>query len=133
MKTHRIICAFHLVFLIGCTAGKGGDCDNTSATGYRTIESNGVEREYILHTPDSYDSNNGEAVPLVLNFHGNGGCASFFQSDESGLDAVANSNSFLIAYPQGVARAKGLISLVGELGCRCLANVVNLRTESSAA
>ena len=36
-----------------------------------TIIYDGLIREYVLYVPEAYDSSS--AVPLMLNFHGNGG------------------------------------------------------------
>ena len=102
-----------LAFTVGCEGegegekGEGGDetCNNAEATGYRTIVEGDATREYIVRTPDSYDGST--ALPLVLNFHGNGGCAEQFESVESNLTETANSNNFIVAYPQGNVRAKG--------------------------
>ena len=95
-----------LIYAAGCNmAGKSSVCENTTADGYRTLTHNGVEREYILYTPTGYDGS--EARPLIINFHGNGGCASDFQAYEADLSNEAEANNFLVAYPQGVVRAKG--------------------------
>jgi len=68
-----------------------------------------VTREYILHVPATYDGNT--PTPLVINFHGFGGCASYFSMEIgdglSDLNSLADSDNFLVAYPQGVVRAKG--------------------------
>lgn len=87
--------------------GYGTDCDLSSSAGYATVEDNGATREYLLHVPPSYDANGDSAVPLVINYHGNGGCADAFMNDEAQLSGVADANTVIIAYPQGVARSKG--------------------------
>ena len=103
--------ALHLILAAGCAQGtkdESGSCDNATAEGYQTLEHNGVTREYILQVPSSYSSDT--AVPLVINFHGNGGCASqydLYESENMDLSAVANAENFIVAYPQGVIRAKG--------------------------
>ena len=93
--------------------GKDGyseGCENASSEGYRSFTVNGVTREYILHIPEGYDAE-GAAVPLVINFHGNAGCASLYSRD--GADGSADMRDeadrygFILAYPQGVVRAKG--------------------------
>jgi polyhydroxybutyrate depolymerase len=57
----------------------------------------GTARQYILHVPPSYS---GKPMPLVLNMHG------FLSNDSqqeawSEMDAVADSEGFLVAYPDG--------------------------------
>lgn len=57
-----------------------------------------MTREYIVYVPASYD---GVAdVPLFINFHGNGGSASYFQS-ETAMTGLADEENFLLVYPQG--------------------------------
>lgn len=96
----------------GC-GGDGGEgtCDNASAEGYHTITDGDVTREYIVQLPAGYDAT--VEYPLVISFHGNGGCAEMFSSGsdfgdgDSDLSSQADANGFIVAYPQGVARAKG--------------------------
>ena len=103
--------ALHSFSCAGHKAGGDYACDNTSAEGYHTITDGDVTREYILHLPSNYDAT--VEYPLVLSFHGNGGCAEMFSSGsdfgdgDSDLSSQADANGFIVAYPQGVARAKG--------------------------
>lgn len=60
---------------------------------------NGQEREYLLYVPTAYDGS--EAWPLVLNFHG------YLSKPEkqmafTGMNAVADTAHFLVAYPRGL-------------------------------
>lgn len=83
-------------------------CQNSNHDAYRTLDRDAETREYILHIPASYDDNT--ATPLVLNFHGFGGCAADFAADVGealNLNALADSENFIVAYPQGVIRTKG--------------------------
>ena len=66
-----------------------------------------VTREYLLDVPESYDST-GSALPLVLNFHGSGGCPDDYRETESDFRTLANTHNFLLVYPQGVLDAEGL-------------------------
>ena len=54
------------------TKDKGSDKTNTEFTNMNadTIIYDGLIREYVLYVPEAYDSSS--AVPLMLNFHGNG-------------------------------------------------------------
>jgi len=81
--------------------GKGSDYNSDECylnTNAQTIVHDGIEREYILYVPNSYDGTS--AVPLLLNFHGFGGSASQFINDAD-MRAEAEANSFILVYPQG--------------------------------
>ncbi|MGB6150371.1 MAG: PHB depolymerase family esterase [Pricia sp.] len=58
---------------------------------------NGVQREYLLHIPDSLPKN----APLVFLLHGSGGKAVNFQGWLA-MDPIADTEGFAVAYPQGV-------------------------------
>jgi polyhydroxybutyrate depolymerase len=62
------------------------------------IVSGGVEREYILHVPRSYDAKT--PVPLIISMHGAGGWAAQ-QRDLSGWNRLADENGFIVVYPSG--------------------------------
>ena len=85
----------------GCGDWGSAPCDNAAAAGYTTLEHGGVTREYVLYVPDSYASDT--PLPLVISFHGNGGCATEFNDD---LSSTAEANGFIVAYPRGVVRGK---------------------------
>ena len=81
--------------------GKGDDYNSDECylnTNAQTIVHDGIEREYILYVPNSYDGTS--AVPLLLNFHGFGGSGSEFINDAD-MRAEAEANSFILVYPQG--------------------------------
>lgn len=86
---------------------KSEECDNSSVEGYRTINVGEETREMILYVPSSYDENN--ASPLVINFHGFGDAACA-HADLIGnfydFNTIAEDNTILVAYPQGVVRSK---------------------------
>jgi polyhydroxybutyrate depolymerase len=86
-------------------------CDNASVDGYQTITEGDITREYILQLPAGYGDDAAVDYPLVINFHGNAGCAGEFSTGSydgaSDLSSQADANSFIVAYPQGVARVKG--------------------------
>ena len=102
-----------------CVDGKweGGDGEvkeedleckgNSSADGYQTLKVGDSSREYLLFVPDSYDENT--SYPLVLSFHGFGGCAYNFVEEvggKEGLNSVANAENFIVAYPQAIVSTK---------------------------
>ena len=88
------------VLLWGCNARTSTDdfCAQSTADGYRNIVQDTTTREYLLSVPDTYNPS-GPAVPLVLNFHGSGGCADDYRDAESDLSMQANNDHFLLAYP----------------------------------
>lgn len=63
------------------------------------IEVRGVERNYLLHLPASYDS--GKAVPLVLVFHGGRGSGKR-AAQLTGFNELADRKGFIVAYPDGL-------------------------------
>jgi polyhydroxybutyrate depolymerase len=87
-----LVCAMG-VFLSAAVCGQPASGQST-----RTIQSGGGERSYLLHVPAGYA---GEAISLVLNFHGSGG-APGNQLATSGFDALADAEGFAVAFPAGV-------------------------------
>ena len=77
------------VFTVGC----GG-----SSVPLETLEHDGVNREYFLHVPASYTD--GTEIPLLFNFHGFGG-TSGSQLDWSDFRSLADTEGFVLVYPQG--------------------------------
>lgn len=62
------------------------------------FESGDTVRSAVVHVPAVYD---GTAwLPLVLAFHGSGGSGEGMQAT-TGLDAIADSLAFIVAYPDG--------------------------------
>ena len=77
----------------------GYDKDGNSYDGpIETITHNGLERKYIIYTPQGYDGNS--KLPLLLNFHGFGGQAGDYMS-YSNMRSTADSENFILVYPQG--------------------------------
>ena len=64
----------------------------------QSIVHDGVNREYVLYIPDSYDGTS--SVPLMLNFHGFGGSASDYMQ-EADMRSLAEVDTFILVYPQG--------------------------------
>ena len=101
----KILLSFTLLILVISSCknddGKGSDYNSDECylnTNVQTIVHDGIEREYILYVPNSYDGTS--VVPLLLNFHGFGGSASEFINDAD-MRAEAEANSFILVYPQG--------------------------------
>ncbi len=64
-----------------------------------TLEHDGTMRTYLLHAPPSYDV--AEPMPLVIALHPYPGTG-HDMSEMIGLDAVADREGFLAAYPDGI-------------------------------
>lgn len=64
----------------------------------RTLEHNGLTREYRLSVPAGYDGT--EPVPLVLNLHGFGG-SGVGHDAATGIPAATGDRGWLVVSPQG--------------------------------
>lgn len=62
----------------------------------------GLEREYRIFLPEDYEE--GQSLPLVLNFHGFTSSA-VEQQFYSGMDQVADTANFIVVYPEGIGAA----------------------------
>jgi len=92
-----------LTLFISCSNDEfekdGYDKDGNSYDGpIEAITHNGLERKYIIYTPQGYDGNS--KLPLLLNFHGFGGQAGDYMS-YSNMRSTADSENFILVYPQG--------------------------------
>ena len=100
---NTFILLFLISILFGCNKNdskiwddKGGSQEqNLNA---QVIVHDGETREYVLHIPDSYDGTT--EVPLMFNFHGNGGNASEYMT-YADMRSLAESETFILVYPQG--------------------------------
>ena len=89
---------FMIVFVInigGCRKVSNSQMNDE----VNTISVDGVDREFILYIPSTYDST--DAVPLMLNFHGWTMSASD-QMNLSDMRTLSDSENFILVYPQGV-------------------------------
>ncbi len=84
--------------LNGCGQRREAD---TGTVQERSVRSGGRTRTYLVHVPESYDGS--RPYPLVVGFHGHGGQGAN-QRKMSGMDAVADREGFIVAYPDGVDR-----------------------------
>jgi len=88
----------------GATAGaphtSSGGCGGVPSPGTSTLSLaiGGRQRTVIVHVPSG--AVRGRALPLVLNMHGSGSNA-LEQEGLTDMDAVADADSFIVAYPQG--------------------------------
>jgi len=62
------------------------------------FESGDTVRGAVVHVPPAYDGTS--RLPLLLAFHGAGGRGDEMRA-ETGLDAIADSLGFIVAYPDG--------------------------------
>jgi polyhydroxybutyrate depolymerase len=82
-----------------------------------TLDVGGLEREYRLHVPATYDP--GVPTPLVLAIHGYGGTAERLENQYTSFSRHADANGYLVAYPQATGfRAGGsLVTSWNDLSC----------------
>jgi len=101
IKTKKSI-LFFVMLSISFVSCKKDDNNNVedcyTNTNSLSLVHYGINREYILYVPNSYDGTS--AVPLMLNFHGFGGNASDYMQDAD-MRSLAESETFLLVYPQG--------------------------------
>lgn len=86
---------------VGTVSASSGCVDGVLEPSIERIEfmHDGRMRSYDLHLPPSYDGTT--PFPLVFNFHGFTSSASG-QRALSGMDATADANGFIVAYPEGI-------------------------------
>ncbi len=87
-----------------------------STTEYTIHTADGRDRTYQLYVPTSLPA--GQAVPLLLAFHGGSGWSTQFET-QSGFDGVAEANGFLVAYPDGIRIPLSPKSQVWNAGACC--------------
>jgi len=100
---HRTAAVFLCIVLTCATAAAGcaGGQSRTDGGAELHLVSGGLTRTYILHVPPSYDGS--RPYPLVIAYHGHGGDGAG-QERVSGMDATADANGFLVAYPNGISK-----------------------------
>ena len=99
----NFIFLFSLFFTFSCSSDEfekdSYDKDGNSFDGpIETITHNGLERKYIIYTPQGYDGTS--KLPLLLNFHGFSGLAGEYMS-YTNMTPIADSENFILVYPQG--------------------------------
>ena len=99
MKKSILLFTFLLTILSSCEKDDNKNPEDCySNTNAQTIVHDGLNREYVLYIPNSYDGTS--SVPLMLNFHGFGGNASDYMQ-EADMRSLAEANTFILIYPQG--------------------------------
>lgn len=86
------------LILIGLMLLLGISQAATAQNSAETLTHDGLERTYRLYVPTTYDD--ATAVPLVIALHPSGGNGELMASI-TGLDELAESENFIVAYPEG--------------------------------
>lgn len=90
-------------------------CPSTSALtvgdNRSTLEHGGLNRSYVVYVPSSVKA--GKAVPLVLDFHGNGSNSAQEESG-SGWRQKADAEGFIVIYPDGVGGSWNVGNCCGQ-------------------
>jgi len=92
-----ILFAIAIIFVNSCNTIKVASPTENAA--FQTISHNGVEREYLIHVPPSYQKN--KSVPLLLSFHGYTNSANELM-ETAQFNTLADKNDFIVIYPQGL-------------------------------
>jgi polyhydroxybutyrate depolymerase len=115
--TWIVLAAVAALLLVSC--GKSSAAGSTSSSGTTTtlplsgtgcgsaasgtttlaLSFDGRVRTVIVHVPNGYSGHT--KVPLVLNMHGSGSTAAAQQAFTD-MDATADADGFIVAYPQGL-------------------------------
>ena len=99
MKKSILLFTFLLTILSCCEKDDNKNPEEYySNNNTQSIVHDGVNREYVLYIPNSYDGTS--SVPLMLNFHGFGGSASDY-IQEADMRSLAEAETFILIYPQG--------------------------------
>ena len=103
MKKSILLFTFLLTILSCCEKDDNKNpeeyySNNNNNNNTQSIVHDGVNREYVLYIPNSYDGTS--SVPLMLNFHGFGGSASDY-IQKADMRSLAEAETFILIYPQG--------------------------------
>ena len=71
MKIKTFFFNLLIIILIGCSSD-----DNSKSYNANTIFHDGINREYLVYIPESYDGS--EEYPVLFSFHGGSGYANDF-------------------------------------------------------
>jgi polyhydroxybutyrate depolymerase len=99
MKKSILLFIFLLTIFSSCEKDDNRNPEECSFNNnVQSIVHDGVNREYVLYIPNSYDGTS--SVPLMLNFHGFGGSASDYMQ-RADMRSLAEVDTFILVYPQG--------------------------------
>ena len=96
---NRIFIMLGAIFFLGHSSVWGAFMSGDNA---RTLMHDGKMRNYNVHAPTGYNSAN--TVPLVVDLHGDTSNAAQ-QRIISGWDDLADTEGFLVAYPDGIGNS----------------------------
>lgn len=100
MQAPRWIIAALVAALVGGTVAASHAQSAASAAQVRTLTAGGIARTYrVVHPPSA-----GAGAALVVMLHGGFGTGANAENAD-GWDALAGEHGFVVAYPDGVARA----------------------------
>lgn len=79
----------------------------TRGGNYRyAIDHGGIQREYLVHVPATYDS--AKPTPLLVSMHGGGGNMTYQASDDRyGQVSKSEREGFIVVFPNGYSRTPG--------------------------
>lgn len=112
-STRSMFCRIALLLLCLLVVVPAGGCalrerrarvETTETETSLVLEFGGRERTYLVHLPSGYRK--GKPVPLVLALHG-GTRDAASTVRLTGLDATADANGFIVAYPNGTGAMNG--------------------------
>jgi polyhydroxybutyrate depolymerase len=106
MRTARRLASIATGFVViggvtACAAGRG----TVASDGRQTLIHDGVDRSYVVRAPASLAQRAGR-VPLVIVLHGGGGDAANAER-MTGFTAKAETEGFIVVYPEGTSRLRG--------------------------
>lgn len=94
MKTKKTYLLSAFIILIAFVNSKASVSD--------TIVVDGVNRNYLLHVPDSY--NGADSLPLVISLHFLGGSPKSFEL-QTGFSTLSDQYNFIAVYPAGIGKS----------------------------
>ena len=97
--TKRCIRVWLLLLLTGLLASCDGGGSEPGEDRLLSVKQGDQNRTFILYVPGRYDAENGS--PLLIAFHGTPGNGPGMRIS-TGLDEIADSEGWLIAYPNGI-------------------------------
>lgn len=99
-KNGLFVISITVLFIAGCSSKSETDTQTYTYDFSDTLLLDGNERSYHVHLPSIYYETN-SAVPLVIALHGGFGSGEQFR-DQSKLNNKANSEGFIVVYPDGL-------------------------------
>ena len=108
MKFLQLLCAIFAGFSGASACGAAQPAANFEYE----LTDQGAARSYIAHIPPASGT-----LPVIVNLHGGGGNA-HHQQDNSGMDALADREGFIVIYPNGSGRLKNRL-LTWNAGTCC--------------